>query len=81
MEVTPKVPNFVLEEHMAKQLVVIVSNTYMTCQWLIPFLKLHDLQCLHLGVVIFEFEPCNIYGICYIEPFLFSYLNANSSFG
>ena len=32
-------------------------------------------------IVIFEFEPCNIYGICYIEPFMFSCLNANSSSG
>ena len=79
MEVPPKMPNFVLEEHMAKQLEVIVSNPYMTCQRLIPFQKWRSLQCLNLGVVIFEFEPCNIYGICYIEPVLFSCLNTNSS--
>jgi len=29
MEVPPKMPNFILEEHMAKQLEVIVSNPYM----------------------------------------------------
>ena len=79
MEEPPKMPNFVLEEHMEKQLEVIVSNPYMTCQWLIPFQKLRGLQCLNLGIVIFEFETCHIYGICYIEPFLFSCLNANSS--
>ena len=39
MEVPPKMLNFVLEEHMAKQLEVIVSNPYMTCQRLIPFRK------------------------------------------
>ena len=66
MEEAPKKLNFVLEEHMAEQLEVIVSNPYMTCQRLIPFQKLRGLQCLNLGVVIFEFEPCNIYGICYI---------------
>ena len=81
MEVPPKMPNFVLEEHMAKQLEVIVLNPYITCQRLIPFQKQRNLQCLNLGIVIFEFEPCNIYGICYIEPFLFSCLNANSSSG
>ena len=58
--------NFVLEEHMAEQLEVIVSKPYMTCQRLIPLQRLRGLQCLNLGVVIFEFEPCNIYGICYI---------------
>ena len=67
-------PNFVLVEHMAKQLEVIVSNPYMTCQRLIPFQKLRGLQCLNLHVVTFEFEPCNIYGIRYIEPFIFSRL-------
>ena len=65
----------------AKQLEVIVSNPYMTCQRLIPFQKLRGLQYLNLGIVIFEFEPCNIYGICCIEPFLFSCLNTNTSFG
>ena len=79
MEVPPKMPNFVLEEHMAKQLEVIVSNPYMTCQRLIPFQKWRSMQCMNLGAVIFEFGPCNIYGICYIEPFLFSCLNANCS--
>ena len=34
-----KMANFVLEEHMAKQLEIIVSDPYMTCQRLIPFLK------------------------------------------
>ena len=81
MEEAPKKLNFVLEEHMIEQLEVIVSNPYMTCQRLIPLQKCRRLQCLNLGVVIFEFEPCNIYGICYIEPFLFSCLNANSSSG
>ena len=51
----------------------------MTCQRQIPFQKWRNMQCMNLGVVIFEFEPCNIYGICYIEPFLFSCLNAKSS--
>ena len=81
MEVPPRMPNFVWEEHMAKQLEIIVSNPYMTCQRLIPFQKWRSLQCLNLGIVVFEFEPCNIYGICYIEPFMFSCLNANSSSG
>ena len=79
MEEPPKMQNFVLEEHMAKQLEVIVLNPYMTCQRLIPFQKLRSLQCLNLDAVIFELEPCNINGICYIEPFLFSCLNANNS--
>ena len=60
MEVPPKMPNFVLEEHMAKQLEVIVSNPYMTCQRLISLQKCWCLQCLNLGIVIFENEPCNI---------------------
>ena len=81
MEEPPKMPNFILEEHMAKQLEVIALNPYMTCQRLASFQKLCGLQCLNLGVVIFELEPCNIYGIFYIEPFLFSCLNANTSSG
>ncbi len=54
MEEPPKMPNFVLEEHMAKQLEVIVSNPYMTCQRLTPFQKWRSLQCLNLGIVIFN---------------------------
>ena len=52
MEEPPKIPNFVLEEHMAKQLEVTVSNPYMLSE-ANPFSEMMQLA-------MFEFGRCNL---------------------